>query len=186
MRFEEKQQVAEELAARLRDADTIFLTDFTGLDVKEITEFRAKVRDGGLEYRVVKNTLTRRAIEGLELDALDEHLVGPTALLLGGNDPVTPARIIRDFAKGHDSRPVVKIALVERQVVTPSNVEAMADLPSREELLGSIAGGLTGSVAGIVGVLSGLIRNVMYMIEEVARVQAAGDTEPGDTEQGAN
>ena len=99
MRFEEKQQVTEELAARLRDADTIFLTDFTGLDVKAITEFRAKVRDGGLEYRVVKNTLTRRAIEGLELDELAEHLVGPTALLLGGNDPVTPAKIIRDFAK---------------------------------------------------------------------------------------
>jgi large subunit ribosomal protein L10 len=179
MRFEEKQQVAEELATQLRDVDTIFLTDFTGLGVKEITEFRAKVRDGGLEYRVVKNTLTRRAIEGLELDALDEHLVGPTALLLGGSDPVAPAKIIRDFAKEHDSRPVVKIALIGRQVVTPSNVEAMADLPSREELLGSIAGGLTGSVAGIVGVLGGLIRDVTYMIEEVAKVQAAGDTEQG-------
>ncbi|MEJ2320038.1 MAG: 50S ribosomal protein L10 [Gemmatimonadales bacterium] len=179
MRFEEKQQVAEELATRLRDADTIFLTDFTGLDVKEITEFRTKVRDGGLEYRVVKNTLARRAIEGLELDALDEHLVGPTALLLGGSDPVAPARIIRDFAREHDSRPVVKIALIERQVVTPGNVEAMADLPSRDELLGSIAGGLTAPIAGIVGVLAGLIRDVTYMIEEVAKVQAAGDTEQG-------
>jgi large subunit ribosomal protein L10 len=179
MRFEEKQQVAEELATRLRDADTIFLTDFTGLDVKEITEFRTKVRDGGLEYRVVKNTLARRAIEGLELDALDEHLVGPTALLLGGSDPVAPARIIRDFAREHDSRPVVKIALIERQVVTPGNVEAMADLPSRDELLGSIAGGLTTPIAGIVGVLAGLIRDVTYMIEEVAKVQAAGDTEQG-------
>ena len=168
-----------ELATRLRDADTIFLTDFTGLDVKEITEFRTKVRDGGLEYRVVKNTLARRAIEGLELDALDEHLVGPTALLLGRSDPVAPARIIRDFAREHDSRPVVKIALIERQVVTPGNVEAMADLPSRDELLGSIAGGLTAPVAGIVGVLAGLIRDVTYMIEEVAKVQAAGDTEQG-------
>lgn len=179
MKFEEKIQVAEELATRLRDADTIFLTDFTGLDVKEITEFRAKVRDGGLEYRVVKNTLTRRAIEGLDLDALDEHLVGPTALLLGGSDPVTPAKIIRDFAKEHDSRPVVKIALIERQVVTPGSVEAMADLPSREELLGGIAGGLTASVAGIVGVLGGLMRDITYMIEEVARKRATGDTEQG-------
>ena len=147
--------------------------------MKEITEFRTKVRDGGLEYRVVKNTLARRAIEGLELDALDEHLVGPTALLLGRSDPVAPARIIRDFAREHDSRPVVKIALIERQVVTPGNVEAMADLPSRDELLGSIAGGLTAPVAGIVGVLAGLIRDVTYMIEEVAKVQAAGDTEQG-------
>ena len=92
---------------------------------------------------------------------------------------MTPAKIIRDFAREHDSRPIVKIALVERQVVTPSNVKAMADLPSRQELLGSIAGGLTGSVAGIAGVLGGLIRDVMYMIEEVAKVRAAGDTEQG-------
>ncbi|MEJ2343062.1 MAG: hypothetical protein P8Y10_12750 [Gemmatimonadales bacterium] len=92
---------------------------------------------------------------------------------------MAPARIIRDFAREHDSRPVVKIALIERQVVTPGNVEAMADLPSRDELLGSIAGGLTTPIAGIVGVLAGLIRDVTYMIEEVAKVQAAGDTEQG-------
>lgn len=179
MRFDEKQRVTEDLAARLREADSIFLTDFTGLDVKELTEFRARVRAGGLEYRVAKNTLTRRAIEGLELDALHEYLVGPTGLLLGGGDPVRPAKIIRDFAKEHDSRPVVKIALVERQVVTSENVEAMADLPSREELLGQIAGGLTAAVAGIAGVLGGVIRDIAYLIEEVAKVQAAGDTEQG-------
>ena len=179
MRFDEKQEVAQDLATRLREAETIFLTDFTGLDVKAITEFRAKVRAEGLEYRVVKNTLTRRAIEGLELDVMDEHLVGPTALLLGGSDPVAPSKLIRDFAKEHDSRPVVKIAVVERQVITPEGVEVMAGLPSRGELLGNIAGGLTASVAGIAGVLGGVIRDIMYMVEEVAKVTAAGDTEQG-------
>lgn len=179
MRFEEKEQVAEELSARLRSADTIFLTDFTGLDVKSITELRAALRAEGLEYRVVKNTLTRRAIDGLELDAMDEHLNGPTALLLAGDDPVLPARIIRDFAKTHESRPAVKIALVDRQVVTPESVEVMADLPSRDELLASIAGSLTAAVGGIASILGGVIRDTMYMIEEVAKVQAAGDTEQG-------
>ncbi|UCG76688.1 MAG: 50S ribosomal protein L10 [Gemmatimonadota bacterium] len=179
MRLEEKQQVTEELAARLRGTESVFLTDFTGLTVKEITEFRAKARAGGLEYRVVKNTLARRAIEGLDLEAMDEHLVGPTGLLLGGSDPVMPAKIIRDFAKGHGNRPVVKIALVDKQVVSPENVEVMADLPSREELLGYIAGGLTASVAGIAGVLSAVIRDIAYMVEEVARVQAAVNTEQG-------
>lgn len=179
MRFEEKEQVREELSARLREADTIFLTDFTGLNVKAITELRATLHAEGLEYRVVKNTLTRRAIDGLELDAMGEHLNGPTALLLAGEDPVLPARIIRDFAKTHDSRPVVKIAVVDRQVVTPESVEAMADLPSKDELLASIAGGLTASVAGIAGVLGGLIRDITYMVEEVAKAQATGDTEQG-------
>lgn len=179
MRFEEKEQVAEELSARLREAETIFLTDFTGLNVKAITELRATLHAEGLEYRVVKNTLTRRAIDGLELDAMGEHLSGPTALLLAGDDPVLPARLIRDFAKTHDSRPAVKIALVDRQVVTPESVEVMAGLPSRDELLASIAGGLTASVGGIASVLGGVIRDIMYMIEEVAKVQAAADTEQG-------
>jgi large subunit ribosomal protein L10 len=179
MRFEEKEQVTEKLSSRLREAETIFLTDFTGLSVKAITQLRATLHAQGLEYRVVKNTLARRAIDGLELEALDEHLSGPTALLLAGDDPVLPAKIIRDFAKMHESRPAVKIALVDRQVITPESVEVLADLPSRDELLASIAGGLTASVGGIASVLGGLIRDVMYMIEEVARVQAAADTEQG-------
>jgi len=103
--------------------------------------------------------------------------VGPTGLLLAGADPVAPARIIRDFAKGHDSRPAVKIALIDRRPVTQESVEAMADLPSRDELFGFIAGGLTAAVGGIAGVLNGLIRDIAYMIEEVAEKQAAADTQ---------
>jgi len=177
MRLEQKKELTEELAVRLRDAETIFLTDFTGLDVKAMTELRSELRAQGLAYRVVKNTLARRAIEGLELEELEEYLVGPTGLLLAGADPVAPARIIRDFAKKHDSRPAVKIALIDRRPVTPESVEAMADLPSRDELFGFIAGGLTAAVGGIAGVLNAVIRDIAYMIEGVAEKQAAADTQ---------
>ncbi len=176
MRLEQKKELSEELAVMLRDAETIFLTDFTGLDVKAMTELRSELRAQGLEYRVVKNTLARRAIEGLELEELEEYLVGPTGLLLAGADPVAPARIIRDFAKKHDSRPAVKIALIDRRPVTPESVEAMADLPSRDELFRFIAGGLTAAVGGIAGVLNAVIRDIAYMIKEVAEKQAAADT----------
>lgn len=169
MRIEEKQRVAEELSERLRAAGTIYLTDFTGLDVGAMTEFRDRLTREGLQYRVVKNTLMRRALEGLELPDIDEHLEGPTGLVLGSDDPVVPARAVREFAREHEERPVVKIGIVDRRTVSPEEIGTLAELPPRDELLGSIAGGLTSGVSGIVGVLAGVIRDIAYLVEEVAR-----------------
>ncbi len=168
MRLEEKKQVAERLARELGDAGTIYLTDFTGLSVKAMTEFRSRLRDQGLRYRVVKNTLMRRALEGLELPDLSEHLEGPTGLLLGDEDPVAPARAVKEFAKEHDDRPVLKFGVVGRQAVEAEAIARMADLPSRESLLGSIAGSLTAGVGGIAGALDALLRDITYMVEQVA------------------
>lgn len=168
MRLDEKQRVAEELHQALQDHGTIYLTDFTGLNVKAITEFRSQLRDEGLGYRVVKNTLMRRALEGLDLPDISEHLEGPTALILSESDPVAPAKVVKDFAKEHDDRPVIKIGVVDRREVAADQIQKMADLPSREQLLGSIAGGLTAGVGGIAGALSALMRDITHMIGEVA------------------
>lgn len=169
MRLEEKKQVAGELVEQLQTAGTVYLTDFTGLGVKDMTEFRTRLREEGLRYRVVKNTLMVRALEGLDFPDLSEHLEGPTGLIMGDDDPVAPARIVKEFAKEHDDRPVLKIGIVDRQAVEPEAIGRMADLPPREQLLGSIAGGLTASVAGIAGSLSALLRDITHMIEQVAK-----------------
>jgi large subunit ribosomal protein L10 len=169
MRLEDKKRVAEELAQQLAENGTIYLTDFTGLNVKAITEFRAQLREQGLGYRVVKNTLMRRALEGLDLPDLSAHLDGPTALVFSESDPVAPAKVVKDFAKEHDDRPVIKIGVVDRREVNAEQIGRMADLPSREQLLGAIAGGLTASVAGIAGALNALLRDITYMIGEVAK-----------------
>ena len=173
MRLEEKQRVAEELHEALREHGTIYLTDFTGLNVKAITEFRSQLREQGLGYRVVKNTLMRRALDGLDLPDLSGHLEGPTALILSESDPVAPAKVVKEFAKEHDDRPVIKIGVVDRREVAPEQIARMADLPSREQLLGSIAGSLTAGVGGIAGALNALIRDIAHMIGEVAKKNEA-------------
>lgn len=169
MRLEEKQAIAEELHGRLESAEVLYLTDFTGLDVEAIGELRKKLRESGAEYRVVKNTLTIRAAEGLSLPDLKQHLQGPTALVLAGADPVAPAKIVREFAREHDGRPIVKVGVVESRTVTAEDVARLADLPSKDQLLASIAGGLTAGVGGIAGALNALIRDITYMIEQVAQ-----------------
>jgi large subunit ribosomal protein L10 len=173
MRLDEKKRVAEELHQALQENDAVYLTDFTGLNVKAITEFRSQLREQGLGYRVVKNTLMRRALEGLDLPDLSEHLEGPTALILSESDPVAPAKVVKDFAKEHDDRPVIKIGVVDRREVHADQINKMADLPSRELLLGSIAGGLTAGVGGIAGALNALMRDITHMITEVAKQNEA-------------
>lgn len=169
MKLEQKQTIAEELQGQLTSSDVVYLTDFTGLTVEAIGALRRQLREAGAEYRVVKNTLTLRALEGTDIPDLTEHLQGPTALVLGGDDPVAPAKVVREFAKGNDERPVVKVGIVERRVVTQEEVARLADLPPMDHLLASIAGGLTAGVGGIAGALNSLIRDIAYMVEEVAK-----------------
>lgn len=169
MRLDEKQTITEELRGQLTSAEVVYLTDFTGLTVEAIGDLRRKLREAGAEYRVVKNTLTIRALEGTDIPDLVEHLQGPTALVLGGEDPVAPARVVREFAKENDERPAVKIGVVERRVVTRDEVTRLADLPPKEHLLAAIAGGLTAGVGGIAGALNALVRDIAFMVEEVAK-----------------
>ena len=169
MDIERKKRITQEIATDLGGEVTIYLTDFTGLDVGQMGELRARLKESGADFRVVKNTLALRALEGLELPDIAEHFTGPTGLVLAGEDPATPAKVVRDFAKEHDSKPVVKIGVVDRRQVLPAEIAKMADLPPRDQLLAGIAGGLTASVGGIAGVLSAVIRDIAYLLEEVAR-----------------
>jgi len=169
MNIEQKKRITQEIAADLGEAVTIYLTDFTGLNVGQMGELRARLKESGADFRVVKNTLALRALEDLELPDIAEHFTGPTGLVLAGEDPATPARVVRDFAKEHDAKPVVKIGVVDRRQVLPAEIEKMAGLPPRDQLLAGIAGGLTASVGGIAGVLSAVIRDIAYLVEEVAK-----------------
>ena len=169
MKLDQKQTITEELKGHLSSSEVVYLTDFTGLTVEAIGNLRRQLREAGAEYRVVKNTLTLRALEGTDLPDLAEHLQGPTALVLGGLDPVAPAKVVQEFAKGNDDRPVVKIGVVERRVVSREEVKRLASLPPKDQLLAAIAGSLTAGVGGIAGVLNSLIRDIAYLVEEVAK-----------------
>lgn len=170
----EKVEVAAELVNRLSDVRVLYLADFTGLNVKDMTELRRRFREVGIRFIVVKNRLALRAFEQLELPDISEYLRGPTGFVIGGDDPVVPAKTLREFAKEYEDRPAVKVGLVDSRVVSAEEIQKLADLPPREELLANIMGSLTAPVAGIVGVLNGLLRDLAYMIEEVARQREAG------------
>jgi large subunit ribosomal protein L10 len=172
----QKIELSAELKKRFGDARVLYLTDFTGLDVKSITELRRRFREAGGRFVVVKNRLAMRALQELDLPDISEHLRGPTGFVLGSDDPVTAARILRDFASENEERPTVKVGVVESRVISAAEIRRLADLPPRDQLLAGIAGALTAPVAGIVGVLGGLLRDLALMVEEVARKNEAKGT----------
>lgn len=174
MGLEEKKARTAALASRLEGAEVVYLADFTGIGVEPMNLLRRQLSAQGAEFVVVKNTLARRALENLDLPDIVEHFTGPTGLVLAGSDPVPPAKVIKDFAAENENRPVIKIGVVDRREIDAAAVYRMADLPSMEVLLGSIAGSLTAGVAGIVGGLNAIIRDVAVLIEEVAKKNEAG------------
>ena len=172
MRLDQKKQASMDLRKQISASTAIYLADFTGLSVKTQTVLRSRLREQGINYRVVKNTLVLRALEGLEYPDLGEYLRGPTALVMSETDPVGPARAVRDFAKENGNRPSIRAGVVDGALLDADQAVKMADMQSREELLGSIAGGLTSGVGGIVGVLNSLIGGLGDMIEQVAKQKA--------------
>ncbi|WP_413376904.1 50S ribosomal protein L10 [Alkalihalobacillus sp. 1P02AB] len=132
--LEQKQQVVAVIAGKLRDSKSTVVVDYRGLNVAEVTELRKQLREAGIEFKVYKNSLTRRAAEATELTELDQHLVGPTAIAFGSEDVIAPAKIINDFAKKHEALEI-KAGVIEGQVASAEEIKALAELPSRDGLL---------------------------------------------------
>ncbi len=165
----EKSEVTAELAQRFDEAGVLYLADFTGIDVKGMTELRRRFREAGARFVVVKNRLALRALENIDLPDITEHLQGPTGVVIADDDPVLPAKTLKEFAKEFDNRPTVKVGVIDKQLVTPKEIDRLASLPPMEQLLGGIAGSLTAPVAGIVGVIESLLRDITHMVGEVAK-----------------
>jgi large subunit ribosomal protein L10 len=170
---EEKAAIVNEVLQKLKKSQSVILADYRGLNVQEVTELRKKLREAGVEYRVIKNTLTSRAAQEANIEGLDQYLSGPTALAFGYNDPVTAPKILANFAKAH-KKLALKGGILEGKIINQNAVNALAELPSREALLGQIAGMLQAPMRGLVTVLSGPLRNLAYATEAV-RKQKAGE-----------
>jgi large subunit ribosomal protein L10 len=129
----EKQQLVAEVTDKFRQSACTIVADYRGLTVAQVTELRKQLREAGVEFQVIKNSLTRRATANANLTQLDEHLTGPSAIAFSA-DPVAPAKIISGFAKKNDKLKV-KAGVVEGRVVDATQIKALADLPSRDGLL---------------------------------------------------
>ncbi|HTR20841.1 MAG TPA: 50S ribosomal protein L10 [Gemmatimonadales bacterium] len=167
----QKQETVTALTEKLRRSSTVYLTDFTGLNVARATELRRKLRAAGVEYVVVKNTLARRALVAAQVQGLNDHLDGPTALVLGGVDPVTAAKVLTDFAKEHE-KPAIKVGLVEGKALGTEQVKRLAALPSKKELLAQLGGALQAPMATFAGALNGLLMNMVGALEALRTKRA--------------
>ena len=151
----ERQTTVDALTQRLGGSPNIYVTDFSGLDVRKITELRRRLRAAGARYVVVKNTLAQRALAANRIESLGKHLAGPTGLVLAGADPLAAAKVLGDFAREHQ-KPAVRVGLVDGRTVAPAYVKRLGELPPRDVLLGQLVGGLNGILYQMVGALEAL------------------------------
>ncbi|MHC5252695.1 50S ribosomal protein L10 [Listeria kieliensis] len=129
-----KKNNVEEITTKLTDSVSTIIVDYRGLNVAEVTELRKQLREAGVDFKVYKNTMVRRAVEAKGFEGLEEVLTGPNAIAFSNDDAVLPAKILNDFAKDHEALEI-KAGIIEGKVSSVSDVKALATLPSREGLL---------------------------------------------------
>ncbi len=169
MKKEEKTESVTELHEKFSRAKLAVMTECTGVPVNQITELRKQLRAVQAEFKVVKNTLAARAVEGTSLVGVKAHFKGPTAMVIGYDDPVLPAKILRDFVKGEKREEKIKIlvGVLEGALLQPAQLTAVASLPAREVVLAMLLSAMQGPVRGIVYVLHGLLRGLVGVMAAI-------------------
>jgi large subunit ribosomal protein L10 len=171
---QEKITTVEELRQRLDGAKAVVLTEYRGLTVKQLSELRKQLRAVHAEYKVVKNRLARIAGTAVGLEGLRGDLTGPTALAISREDPVALARTLATFARTNQAL-AIKAGYVEGQVLPPTEIRALSELPSKEALRAQIVGLIQGPLAQLVGLLAAPNREIAYVLAE--RGKGAGGAE---------
>ena len=175
-----KEAAVADLVEKLEDVRCMVLTDFTGIDVQEMSVLRRSMREAGVVFRVIKNTIARRAISEMGVIAVEEQSVfldlfeGPTAIAWS-DDEVSPVRVIKDFSRVHDGRPVIKGGLVAGRHFDAAQVAALGDLPGREELLARTVGSISAPLHGFVSVAANIIRGLQNVLRSLAEKQDGED-----------
>ncbi|MCY7380938.1 MAG: 50S ribosomal protein L10 [Gemmatimonadaceae bacterium] len=152
MKRTDKEQLVIELKQKIGGAQALYYTDFTGLNVKRMTELRRRLRRANVEYVVIKNTLALRAVN--ESGLVGERLKGPTGLVMA-KDAVGAAKVLTDFAKENDQRPTVKGGMLDGTAIDAAQVKRLAAMPSRDQMLAELGAGLQSPLSAMLGALSG-------------------------------
>jgi large subunit ribosomal protein L10 len=178
MTKQDKEQEVLEIKEKLDKASSIYLTDFSGLTVEETNLLRDEFFNASVDYKVLKNTLVKKALAAsdnrftAQAEKIGEFLKGPTGVVFTYDDPVAPAKIIKKFFdKGE--KPKLKMALVESQMYDSKQLNQLASLQSKPELISAMIGSIHAPITGIVGSINAVLRDLCYVVEEVAKKQAA-------------
>ena len=157
-KVELKQPIVEEISATIKDAASVVVVDYRGLTVAEDTQLRKQLREAGVTYKVYKNTLVSRAVEGTDFESLRDVLEGPSAFAVSADDATAPARILAKFAKTAPKLEI-KAGVVEGTYYDAEGMKAIASVPSREELLSKLLGSLQSPIANLARVLNQIAEN---------------------------
>jgi large subunit ribosomal protein L10 len=164
----QKEAVLKDTQQRIQDVRGIYLADFTGMTVLSLSLLRKRCREQGVQFRVIKNTLLKRAFNARGIQELDEHLVGPTGLVFSPDNEMAPAKILADFAKEFE-RPRLKAAVVDGRLYDDKAIVRLAKLPSREVLLSQVIATFIAPMTTFLGAVNALLATPANMADALAR-----------------
>jgi len=166
MKITEKKHAVSELKKKLDDSTVTILADFKGMRVKDVTLLKKQLRTVSAKFLVAKNTLMNKAIESGALDELKIHLSGPTAVIIGTKDPVESIKILTKFISENE-KPKIKIGVFDGRIASAQEIVAISKLPPRRELIANALGAMKAPITGLVFVLSGNLRKLVYALSAI-------------------
>ena len=161
----EKEQAIAELKERIEASQIAILTNYTGINAEQVSGLRKQLRDSGVTFKVYKNTLALRALDELELADAAQYLDGPTAWAFS-EDPVAPAKVLKEFAKEAEMVSMTG-GILDGAVVGPEQLQALADLPSKDQLIAQVVGTIAMPLRNMVGVLNAVPRNLVNVLDQI-------------------
>lgn len=169
MNKNEKQELISEVKKILEDSNSVYLTDYSGIAVDEINSLRNDFRNKGVKYKVIKNTLFNRALSEVgKFEKLSEHLEGMTGYAFANEDPVAPAKIIKKFFDDH-KKLSLKACYIEDQYYGGDQLDVLASLPTKSEVVASILSSINAPISGIVGVLNAVTRDLVNVVDQISK-----------------
>ena len=176
MRKEKKEEAVSQIADKLSRCNIAITTNYRGLSVAEMTELRRRLRQGGIEYRVIKNTLARFAAKMADREGLNQIIEGPTAIAFGYGDSIDPAKALIDYIRSSGGVLTIKGGLIEQRVLTASEVAELATLPPKEVLMVKVLGAMQGPISAVVNVLnSTLVGLVGILNSRIRQLEGGGN-----------
>ncbi|MDQ2086689.1 50S ribosomal protein L10 [Herbivorax sp. ANBcel31] len=172
--LQQKKEAVKKLSEEIKEAKTIVFADYRGVSVEQDTEMRSALRKSDVEYKVVKNNLVRFAMGENGLSELEPHLKGPTAMAISMEDPVAPAKILAEYAK-KNKKVQFKAGIVEGKICNAEDLKAIADLPSKEELIAKAIGGMNAPLNGFVNVLNANIKGLAVALNAIVEKKEKAD-----------
>ncbi|BDF59509.1 50S ribosomal protein L10 [Christensenellaceae bacterium] len=171
-KLQSKQAAVADVVDKMKRAQCMIVLDYRGLTVEEVTNLRSQFRQAGVEYKVIKNNMLKRAADELKIEGVDEYFKGPSAVAFGYEDPVAPAKILCKFVKDAN-KTEIKGGILDGKVMDAAGITNLSKLPSKEELIAKMLGSMNAPVTNFVGVLAAIPRGLVCALNAIAQQKEA-------------